>query len=447
MMDDIEAEFNIPQLNEESESSEDEGVQRTVKLPSLLHVSPTNDRSRETGFHKSMRLCLKAMRGNMLHHRWAEASQYLPTYCQSLEDSTTQKRAAVSEIIWRIGTEILYHHPNSKLEDFTALYERMKISGVKNYAKISLEHSFHLLLNGHVHEAKQQLSAAASWRYGRQSAAQSPQLKLIHAYCGFLDYLSWCMKRSCEDRPGGAEGDVSNPETHTYFRQASVTLQEILTQPGVWDTFILSYIDMLEFYNDQEEALKVLENYAYSEEYPANPNAHVYLYQFLKRHNAPHNKLIRTLKVLSSLVSSHELMLEYCTLLLNSKLQEDLQEALGVSMNLLDYTSWKSDVSAWKCLVKVLELLTEKHLNQLIEREWEQRKSLWLPLHFKKNYYMEDFKENVDLVQLKIKAVKLLGAKRTTYYRLHTQVSKTLLLQKEKERRASARLCAPRFDH
>uniref|UniRef100_A0A4W4H6D9 TATA box binding protein (TBP)-associated factor, RNA polymerase I, A n=1 Tax=Electrophorus electricus TaxID=8005 RepID=A0A4W4H6D9_ELEEL len=349
-MDDIEAELNIPQAQAESESSEDERIQKTLKPPGLLHVC------RESGFHKSVRLCLKAMRDAMLHHRWQEAAQYLAAYSQSLEDSTTQKQLIVSEIIWRLGTEILYHHPNSKLEDFNALYERMKNSGVKNYAKICLEHSFHLLLNGHFHESKQQLSVAASWRYGKQSATQSLLLKLIHAYCGFLDYFIWCMKRSSVAKVGEMML-LSNREMHTYFRQASVTLQQIISQPGVWDPFILSYIDMLEFYNDQEEALNVLQNYAYNKDYPANPNAHVYLYQFLKRHNAPNIKLIRTLKVLCSLVPSHELILEYCSLLLNSDVQEDLQEALGVAMNLLDYTSWKTNVNAWNCLMNILKLL------------------------------------------------------------------------------------------
>lgn len=54
---------------------------------------------------------------------------------------------------------------------------------------------------------------------------------------------------------------------------------------------------MLEFYGDHEEALKVLNNYAYDSSFPPNPNAHVYLYQYFKRHNAPKKKLIKVLKV------------------------------------------------------------------------------------------------------------------------------------------------------
>lgn len=31
---------------------------------------------------------------------------------------------------------------------------------------------------------------------------------------------------------------------HSYFRQASVTLQEIIKQPGVWDPFVLACVDV-----------------------------------------------------------------------------------------------------------------------------------------------------------------------------------------------------------
>ena len=32
-----------------------------------------------------------------------------------------------------MGTEILHHNPNSKMEDYNSFYERMKNSGVKQY--------------------------------------------------------------------------------------------------------------------------------------------------------------------------------------------------------------------------------------------------------------------------------------------------------------------------
>lgn len=40
------------------------------------------------------------------------------------------------QLIWRISTEILHHHPNSKMEDYNNIYERMKHSGFKNYLMV-----------------------------------------------------------------------------------------------------------------------------------------------------------------------------------------------------------------------------------------------------------------------------------------------------------------------
>jgi TATA box-binding protein-associated factor RNA polymerase I subunit A len=50
--------------------------------------------------------------------------------------------------------------------------------------------------------------------------------------------------------------------------------------PGVLDPVVKSYVEMLEFHGDQDRARKVLNNYAYVEKFPSNPNAHVYLPTF-----------------------------------------------------------------------------------------------------------------------------------------------------------------------
>ncbi|XP_060770149.1 TATA box-binding protein-associated factor RNA polymerase I subunit A isoform X2 [Neoarius graeffei] len=331
------------------------------------------------------------------------------------------KQSVACEIIWRLGTEVLRHHPSKELENLNALYERMKSTGVKNYAKICLEHTFHLLLNGHIHQAKQQLSVAMSWRYGKQSASQSLELKLIHAYCGFLDYLIWSTKRASTS---DAEVCGNNVDMHSYFKQASVTLQEIIKQPGVWDPFVCSCIDMLEFYNDDEEALQLLQNYAYGKDYPSNPNAHIYLYKHQKKHKASPAQLIRTLKVLHSLVPSHELMLEYCTLLRNLGEKKNLQHALSVAMNLLEYTCWKTDVNAWTCLLEILKCLKKSDLWNLIKEEWGRRRDLWLKMHYKTFHGRMDLKKNTKLIYVKIKVLQLFGVYNSRYNVIYYQEKK-----------------------
>lgn len=54
---------------------------------------------------------------------------------------------------------------------------------------------------------------------------------------------------------------------------------------------------MLVYYDNHEEALTVLTNYAYDDKFPPNPNAYVYLYKFLKEHDPSERNLIKVLKV------------------------------------------------------------------------------------------------------------------------------------------------------
>ncbi|CAM4686818.1 unnamed protein product [Leuciscus chuanchicus] len=303
---------------EASDFSDDERIHRELlESPVNLHFYK-NDKGVHTEifFLKSNRKCLKRIRDAMLLHNWQEAALYYNSYIQALEARNSIKvHPTASEITWRIGTEILRHLPNATADDFNAVYEQLKNNGVKNFPKICLEHCFHLLLNGQMEEAKRQLSIGESWRYGNFSIAQGDTKKLIRAYSGFLDYLNWCEKKSST---AGTDEASHNHEMHSYFRYASVALKDIISQPGVWDPFVLSYINMLEFYNDEDGALQILKNYAYNKEFPINPNAHVYLYQFLKRHNAPDDRLIGSLRILHSLVPSHELMLDLCSLLLGT---------------------------------------------------------------------------------------------------------------------------------
>ncbi|XP_039546192.1 TATA box-binding protein-associated factor RNA polymerase I subunit A-like isoform X6 [Pimephales promelas] len=420
-MDDIEAD-DFPQ---------DELTNRElVKSPVNIELW-TDDKGvpTEIFFNKSNRKCLKRLRDAMLLHNWQEAAVYYNSYIQALEARNSIKvHPTASEITWRIGTEILRHLPNATAEDFNAVNEQLKNNGVKNFSKICLEHCFHLLLNGQMEEAKRQLSVGESWRYGNFSIAQGDAEKLIHAYSGFLDYLIWWKKSST----AGTDEASRNNEMHSYFRHASVTLKDIISQPGIWDPFVLGYVNMLEFYNDEDGALQILENYAYNKDFPTNPNAHVYLYQFLKRHNAPDDRLIGSLRILRTVVPSHELMLDLCSLLLSTSLMSDLEEALSVSMDLLEFSSWKSDVKAWSCLLNIIKLLKRKKRKTFVLKEWDARRPLWFSFHFRIHYARVDLMENASLLLIKSDVLKALG-ERFLEYRRYAQNLKRKSESKRKE--------------
>lgn len=414
-MDDLATELIVPEC--EDESSDDEYMEKKRRKRSNLPLAPSlfKETLKDSGFHKTTKTCLQQIREAMLHHQWLEASEFMACYCQSLEDTTASMPPLLSEIIWRMGTEILHHHPNSKLEDYNTFYERMKNYGVKSYLVICLEHALHFLVSGQFEEAKQQLSIAESWRYGKQSASQSQKMKLIQAYSGFLDYFIWCDKKatlsSTDELDAGA-----NQEMHSYFRQSSVNLTEIMKTPGIWDPFVLSYIDMLEFYNDHEGALKVLTDYAYDNSFPPNPNAHVYLYKYLKKHDAPPESLIQNLKILHALVPSHELMQEYCSLLLQSQKPSSLPKALGVSLDLLDYACWRSSLDVWSQVMNILlKLRANEGCSKVVEELMLNRRDWWPTLHFTGFHARKDFVENREIVEIKTFVAEVLCPSASAY--------------------------------
>ncbi|KAM7395203.1 hypothetical protein PAMA_006794 [Pampus argenteus] len=408
-MDDIPRELMpFKELDDDNDSS-DSNSTKEGKKSKLPLVNPICfETSKETGFHRDMRLCLERIREALLHRRWQDAAEYMACYPQMLEDTTNAKQQRCKELIWGIATEILHHHPNSKMEDYNNIYERIKHSGVKCYLLICLEHSFHLLLHGQIEDAKRQLSAAESWRYGKVSAAQYQKTKLIHAYRSLLDYIIWCDKRHRHSNTD--DSDPSNSQDmHNYFRQASINLKEILKNPGVWDPFILSYVEMVEYYEDHAEALKVLNDYAYDQAFPPNPNAHVYLYQYLKRHDASERKLIKVLKILHTLVPSHELMLEYSSLLLWSEKKGDIQKALEVVLDMLDFACWRRNLDVWKRLKDIVnKLQLQEDWKEVVSGKMAARKDWWPALHFTRVHAREDSQDNLQLMEVKASLTSIL---------------------------------------
>ncbi|XP_041660592.1 TATA box-binding protein-associated factor RNA polymerase I subunit A [Cheilinus undulatus] len=408
-MDDLERELGcLEEPIDDDNFSEDNSSKGGKKSKLPITYPMISETPFETGFHQTTRMCLERIREALLHHRWQEAAEYMACYPQMLEDPTHNLNHPYKEVVWRISTEILHHHPNSKMEDYNHVYELMKNFVVRNHLSVCLEHSFHLLLNGYIEEAKHQLSVAESWRHGKESASQIQRTKLIQAYRSLLDYIIWCDKKNQHSNSDNTDSS-DNQDMHNYFRQASVNLREIMRNPGVWDPFILSYIEMLEFYEDHEGALKVLNDYAYDSNFPPNPNAHVYLYQYLKRHDYPDKKLMKVLKTLHVLVPSHELMFEYSSLLLQSEKTDKIPKALGVILEMLDFACWRSNLDVWKHLKFIIQQLKQQEgWKNVISEQMSARRDWWPALHFTAFHASHDSVENPGLMEVKASLAKIL---------------------------------------
>ncbi|XP_041106513.1 TATA box-binding protein-associated factor RNA polymerase I subunit A isoform X1 [Polyodon spathula] len=387
-----------------------------LSLPPKLQLPLTKRGRKESGFHKTERICLRQIREALLQHQWQKASALMTNYFQNIEDTSYRRQRSSCERFWRIGTEILRHHPRSKIDDFNSFLDRMKNIGVKNYLKICLEHSFHLLCDGMLEDANRQLSLAESWRCRDTCAAQQ---QMIQGYRGLLDYYTWVKK--CDTLTETEKYDyaaaTAKQDMQSYFRQASVNLQAIIEQPGVWDPFILSYVNMLEFYEDHDAALQMLYDYAYDNKFPPNPNAHVYLYQFLKRHRAPWRKLVKVLRILQLLVPSHELMLELCSLLAVPDKRKYHHEALKVLFSLLDYSSWKDNPDVWKSLEKTIQLVFKVGGSAWVKEEWASRKGWWPAFHFSAYQAKKNLAENEPVACSKAFVAGLLIGKECKYFK------------------------------
>ncbi|XP_007903190.1 TATA box-binding protein-associated factor RNA polymerase I subunit A [Callorhinchus milii] len=429
----------IAELQEETgnfladdESAEVRGLCPEVKLPlpeSVLQFQ-IHRSTKQRSFRRTAKVCLDYIRDALLQHQWQRAADLMVNLFEILEDygGNAQKTTAI-EIIWRLGSEILHNHPRSTVEDVISFSSKMKLTGVKNYLQKCLEHVIYLLYNGMLNEAYLELSNAETWRYGNISSSQSELIPFIQGYKALLDYCTWSKKyEECKKREEGEMDMGTEQEMHNYFRQASIGLNQTLQHPGVWDPFVLSYVNLLEFYDGFDEALKVLDNYAYDSKFPANPNAHVYLYELLKKNQSSPKKMIRVLKILSQMVPSHELMLDLNSLLVESSKMKNRKEGLVVLFNLLDFPSWKENYTVWKRLIKQMKYaVTERHASWMGE-QWQLRQNWWPAFHFSERQARRNFEANASFAYRKATVAGLLMGKGCKYfitvYRLGRKVEK-----------------------
>ncbi|XP_076698506.1 TATA box-binding protein-associated factor RNA polymerase I subunit A-like [Callospermophilus lateralis] len=221
--------------------------------------------------------------------------------------------------------------------------------------------------------------------------------------------------------------------------KTSVNICGLIKTPGVWDPFVKSYVEMLEFYGDQDEARKILTNYAYDEKFPSNPNAHVYLYNFLKKEKAPRAKLLSVLKVLYQIVPSHRLMLEFHMLLRKSEKEELHKLGLKVLFGVLDFAGCTKNKTAWKYLARYLRQLLMENRLAWVQEEWNSRKNWWPTFHFSYFWAKTDWKEDTDLTCEKAFVAGILLGKGCRYFRYILKQDHHVLKKKIKRMKKSVK--------
>ncbi|XP_019677797.2 TATA box-binding protein-associated factor RNA polymerase I subunit A isoform X4 [Felis catus] len=343
---------------------------------------------KEKDFAQTTSACLNRIQEALLKHQWPQAAGYMHSYFQILEDSDSHKRQAAPEIIWKLGSEILFYHPKSNMETFNTFADRMKNMGVMNYLKISLQHALYLLHHGMLEDANRNLSRAETWRYGEKSSSQEVLINLIQAYKGLLQYYTWSKKKmelSNLDEDDYAYNTASQTMLNHSWK-TSINLGALIQTPGVWDPFVKSYVEIL--------------------------------YQ---------------------IVPSHKLMLEFHRLLRKSEKKDHHKLGLEVLFGVLDFAGCTKNITAWKYLAKYLrQTLMGNHL-PWVQEEWNSRKTWWPSFHFSSFWAKSDWKEDKALACEKALVAGILLGKGCRYFRYICKQDHQILRKKIRRIRKSVK--------
>ncbi|XP_051042455.1 TATA box-binding protein-associated factor RNA polymerase I subunit A isoform X2 [Phodopus roborovskii] len=339
-------------------------------------------------FAQTTSTCLSFIQEALLKHQWRQAAEYMHSYLQTLEDSDTYRRQAAPEIIWKLGSEILFYHPKSNVETFNNFADRMKNIGVLNYLKISLQHALYLIHHGMLEDANRILSDAETWRYGEKSSSQEVLINLVQAYKGLLQYYTWSRKKM-ELSEIDKDDYAYTAKTRNMLSQScrtSTNICALLKTPGVWDPFVKSYVE-----------------------------------------------------ILHEIVPSHPLMLEFHTLLRKSDTEEHRKLGLGVLFEVLDFAGCSKNITAWKYLAKYLKQTLIESQPAWVEEVWKPRRSWWPAFHFSLFWAKSDWKADADLACEKAFVAGILLGKGCRYFRYILKQDHEILKKKIKQMKKSVK--------
>ncbi|XP_002119821.2 TATA box-binding protein-associated factor RNA polymerase I subunit A [Ciona intestinalis] len=360
---------------------------------------------------------LKVLRSKLLQHKWGDAALLLLGFCKLHWNRRGSN--IYNEIKWRVGNDVIFHHP-AGCHNAEIHITHKRIMGISfesiDQTHIMIEHVFGLLMEYDFSAAKEQMQ---NYRMidrsitNRDRRAQDIKTwtPTCEGYLGLLEYVFWKQLIVEEDKDEheliiSTSFHVSKNTTCEKLAEKAIGyISGLVSEPGVWDIFILKLIEIYMFYESLSEAQEDL--CVYSRTHESNPNAHRYLYNFLTSTTSEVTDLkIESLKRLQRIDPASELMLDLHHLLLNQWLEaikqdpkknldeeqenRDVIPALNVLMDMLDYPCWAFDVGIWQVFSKALKLARKckgSEKTRIVEKLWVEsgRNSWWPKFHFSSN--------------------------------------------------------------
>ncbi|KAF8795003.1 TATA box-binding protein-associated factor like protein [Argiope bruennichi] len=211
---------------------------------------------------------------------------------------------------------------------------------------------------------------------------------LFEAYAAYIDYRTYL------------HADEVFPNSERQASQASqISMEGVITKfksliriPGDWDIFVLKLVEMLETNGKVEEIGDILYDYAKCN--PNHLNGHIYLCEYLRKHDPDSEILTDHLKIIAELCPSDERVL----LLIEkwNAYDDELRECLKLIFMFLDYPSNGKNIEPWKILSNLLDQAKSKITKEeMIKHYWQSRSSSWHWMYFNPpqvhNVTQEDF--------------------------------------------------------
>ena len=173
--------------------------------------------------------------------------------------------------------EVLKQCPSSLMGTKRKFYKLMSALCPQYSNQMVIDMAFQILNNGNdAREAFQFLVSNINNKRVKYNVA-------FRAYIGMFEYVLWK-----SDLPKAKNCEVHEEHFHSSLEKVSVepmsynakraleSMRIVLYENGIWDCIILKMLEILDYYNNIDEAASVLETYRIKN--MDNPNAHRYLY-------------------------------------------------------------------------------------------------------------------------------------------------------------------------
>jgi len=347
-----------------------------------MEASKHVDRQRYQKLFLLIRECL-------LTHRWLEATHIMT--------ALTREYNKTAFAILRVGLEILFNlesGDDSILDQFIGHIKKQPALHIK---EVLLEYTMYLIHKEKLDEAIEQVKLLPRDYRTYRNCEKAEEIELqFKLYTGVLYYLEWkealntlvklqngtLVQLSAIELANAVS--VQEEQLKRSGNKAITCLEFVQNKKGVYDTFILMCVELLEYYDRGEEALQLLKSYKLTN--VDNPNAYRYLYEYYERNKFPKENKISSLYDFCKIVPSDTM----CLLLYDMVEASEFKgiNALSLLFNMLDYSAWQNELGPWDRLVKhLIKLYQKQDLKNLIE-QWGIRNSWWPQYQFRASKYV-----------------------------------------------------------